>query len=72
MSYLYYITNDLVKSVNVLELGLNDFFKYLNKDIKTTHLIEIRHQDELGMMAQLVNENIIKIENNIKSDEQFL
>ncbi len=72
MGYLYYITKDLVKSVNTLQSGLYDFFKYLNKDISSTHLIEVRHQDELGMMAHQINENIIKIENNIKADEEFL
>jgi methyl-accepting chemotaxis protein len=71
MGYTYYITNDLVKSVDVLQSGLSDFFKYLNKEISSTHPIEIRQADELGIMSQLINENIIKIENNLKADEKF-
>ncbi len=52
--------------------GLLDFFQYLNQQQKTAQPIAIQGHDEIAVMAEMVNENIIKIQGelNRKADYQ--
>ena len=49
------------------QLGLMNFFKYLNKESDKAELIEITSNDEIGQMSQTVNEGIVKVEEIITS-----
>lgn len=46
--------------------GLLDFFKYLDRRKNSANKIEITSRDEIAMMAEVVNENIVKIEEVIE------
>jgi len=52
--------------------GLLNFFEYLNQQQKTAQPIVVQGHDEISIMAEVVNENIIKIQNvlNRKADYQ--
>jgi len=66
----------LIRSINVLllnfENGLMDFFKYLNKEVENTKLLDDSSNDEFGKMSKIVNLNIQKTEISIQKDNKFL
>mgnify|MGYP002776337195 CR=1 FL=1 len=68
----YFITKDLVSKVNLLDNGLTDFFKYLNKESSTAKLISIDSNDEIGKMAKVINENIEKTQRFIAQDYELI
>jgi len=52
--------------------GLSDFFAYLNKTKQNTNSIEITSNDEFGIMAKSINENVSKIQNSINEDNALI
>ena len=65
----YFVINkEVIKPLNNFQYGLRDFFKYLNKENKTVSLLEVKSKDEIGLMAQEVNENITKTRDLMEED----
>ncbi|MEA3315145.1 MAG: methyl-accepting chemotaxis protein [Campylobacterota bacterium] len=67
-----YMTKNILKSINILQLGLNNFFKYLNKETSSIEPIKISSHDEFKDMAEKINNSIYEIENNIKLDNRLI
>jgi len=65
-------TRVLTKKLEHISLGLNDFFKFLNKETNQTKQIEIKQNDEFGAMALSINKNISKITDNISKDNTLI
>ena len=68
----YFISSQLIKSVQKVQNGLEDFFSFINKQTPNTNLIDLNSKDELGQMAKIINHNIQKTEKSIKQDELFV
>ena len=68
----YFISSQLIKSVQKVQNGLEDFFSFINKQTPNTNLIDLDSKDELGQMAKIINHNIQKTEKSIKQDELFV
>ena len=68
----YFIVKDIVTKINLLDNGLVDFFKFLNKENNTAKLISIDSKDEIGKMAKVVNENIEKTQKLIIQDHELI
>ncbi|RXJ82285.1 methyl-accepting chemotaxis protein [Arcobacter sp. F2176] len=68
----FLISNQIVKSVNKVRIGLQDFFDFLNKKTTNSSTIDLDSKDEFGQMAQTINTNIHLIEVSIKEDEEFV
>jgi len=68
----YLISSQLIKSVQKVQNGLEDFFSFINKQKPNTNLIDLDSKDELGQMAKIINHNIQKTEKSIKQDELFV
>jgi len=66
------ISKDLANSIEKLKNGLLEFFKFLNRETNEAKKIEIDTNDELGMMAELINENVAKIESNLIQDAHMI
>ncbi|MBU0924022.1 methyl-accepting chemotaxis protein [bacterium] len=62
------ITNSIKKPLQRFQDGLIEFFKYLNQETKESKIIEINSTDELGLMAAVVNENILNTNKSIEKD----
>jgi methyl-accepting chemotaxis protein len=62
------ITNSIKNPLQKFQEGLNEFFRYLNKETKESKLIEIDSTDELGIMASEVNKNILIANKSIEED----
>ena len=63
----YFIINNIKSLTITFQDGLLDFFKYLNKETPTINLLN-ESNNEIGTMAKLVNQNILKIKKVIEED----
>ncbi|NQY22669.1 MAG: hypothetical protein HRT41_01415 [Campylobacteraceae bacterium] len=70
--FLYISLKSIVRSLEKFQGGLMGFFKYLNKEEEQAPLLEDKGKDEIALMSVLVNENILKTQNIIRSDAAFI
>ncbi len=68
----YFIIKDIVTKVDLLDNGLVDFFRFLNKESSNVQLISIDSNDEIGKMAKVINENIEKTQKLIIQDHELI
>ncbi|WP_419678356.1 methyl-accepting chemotaxis protein [Aliarcobacter lanthieri] len=68
----YLISRYIVDMINKIQIGLQGFFNFLNKDTSTITLLAINTKDEFGEMANLVNQNIEKTKDTIIEDNKFI
>ena len=67
----------IVKKIVIVPLhglqdGLIKFFDYLNRKTENTENILIKSNDEIGLMSNLINNNISEIEKNIQIDNSLI
>ena len=55
-----------------LQTGLEEFFKFLNKESKTIQAIKINKYDEIGILSNIINHNIEKSKSIIEEEHVFL
>ena len=67
-----FISKDITANVVKFQDGLLHFFRYLNKETSSIPTLDDSNQDEIGTMAKVVNENIIKAKNLIEQDETVI
>jgi methyl-accepting chemotaxis protein len=72
LTILYLISNRIVNSLNKFESGLLNFFKYINKEVETISFIEYLNQDEVGKMAEVINQNIQSTKAHIEEDRKLI
>ncbi|KAA6215549.1 methyl-accepting chemotaxis protein, partial [Campylobacter sp. LR185c] len=66
---IYYIINKIVGwRLPILVTSLNTLFKFLNHENVTIHPIKIKAKDELGVIGELINENVEKTKKNLDKD----
>lgn len=63
-----YNTRVLDRNLQIITNGLNSFFSYLNKDSDKTQSIDIKANDEFGLMAKQINENVSIIQKKFNED----
>ena len=66
------INKNIIKPLNNFQEGLLNFFKYLNKDKDEVSFLNIDSTDEIGNMSKIINENILKIKNNIEEENELI
>jgi len=66
------ISVNITNSLTIFQSGLNDFFAFLNKETSKANIITLNNKDEFGEMAQTVSNNIIKTEQHISKDNEFI
>ena len=69
---VYFALNKLLLPLKTFQHGLLDFFKYLNRELPHANLLEIKNNDEIGIMSHEVNANIKKIEQSIEEDRALI
>ena len=72
VAIVFVITNSIKIPLQKFQDGLIEFFKYLNQETKDSKLIEIDSKDELGLMASIVNENILNTNKSIERDRTLV
>jgi len=66
------VSKNITTMINEFQIGLLDFFKYLNKEVSDTKLLDASTTEEIGTMSKVVNENIIKIKKGLDEDRQVI
>ncbi|MGJ0413099.1 methyl-accepting chemotaxis protein [Aliarcobacter cryaerophilus] len=66
------ITSNIVDSLKNFQTGLLNFFTYLNREKTTVEPINLDGKDEFGIMAKVVNENILKTKEGIEEDRKLI
>ena len=67
-----FISKEISSQIEKFEIGLLDFFKYLNRESETVEKLDDSSNNEIGTMAKVVNENIEKTKKGIEEDRKFI
>ncbi len=71
--FVYFIINkNIISPLNNFQEGLLNFFKYLNREKDDVSLLNIVSKDEIGVMSKIINENILKIKDNIEEEKELI
>ena len=70
--FLALISKKIVNSIRKFENGLLSFFRYLNKESNDVARLDDSSADELGTMAKVVNENIVKTKQLLDEDSALI
>jgi len=65
-------SRSIVSPLKTFQLGLINFFKYLNREQSDAENIKINSKDEIGIMTNVVNENISKTKLAIEEDKNLI
>jgi methyl-accepting chemotaxis protein len=66
------INNIVVKRLNHFQEGLIGFFNYVNRKDSDVKELDSSSKDEIGLMSQVVNENILKAKKGIEEDRAII
>ncbi|MEA3289474.1 MAG: methyl-accepting chemotaxis protein [Campylobacterota bacterium] len=66
------VGKSITTPLTAFQTGLIGFFKYLNKESLITETLDDKSTDEIGTMAKVVNENIIKTKTLIEQDQALI
>ncbi|MGJ0364777.1 methyl-accepting chemotaxis protein [Aliarcobacter cryaerophilus] len=66
------ITRNIVSSLNIFQNGLLSFFAFSNKESSNVQLINLDGNDEFGIMAKVINQNIQKTQDLINQDNVLI
>jgi len=70
---IYYVINkSVIVPLRNFQDGLLNFFKYLNKEKEDADFLKIHSQDEIGTMAEVVNQNIDKTKLSMEEDRKVI
>ncbi|RXI44374.1 chemotaxis protein [Malaciobacter mytili] len=73
ISFAIFITLKIsLSSLNKIKNGLLSFFDYLNRKSDTVEKIAVNSEDEFGIMAAVINENIEKTQKSIEEDRKLI
>ena len=72
LAFAVVIIRDIKNSLEKFQEGLLQFFRYLNREINHVDLIAIDTNDEIGVMAKVVNQNIKNTEQLIEEDRAVI
>ena len=69
IAILMYFMNIFVgEPIKRFQLGLLEFFKFLNKEKQSVDLLKIGAKDEFGTMSEIVNQNILQTQKMLEQD----
>ncbi|RXJ90872.1 chemotaxis protein [Arcobacter sp. CECT 8983] len=70
--FSFYISNGLNKSIYAFQKGLEEFFRYLNKEVDSVKLLDDSSKDEVGTMSKVINQNIKNIELELEREKNVI
>jgi methyl-accepting chemotaxis protein len=69
---LFVILQDIVLKITNFQIGLLNFFKYLNRKVNDVEPLNQSGSDEISAMAKVVNKNIETIKFDIEQDSNLI
>ena len=68
----YYFYYKLTRSIWDISNGITSFFKYVNHEADSVEKVRVTTHDEIGIMAQAINENIKRTEEGLQKDAKAI
>nr|WP_066386763.1 methyl-accepting chemotaxis protein [Helicobacter himalayensis] len=68
--FIFY--TNLMRSVNALSSNIENFFQYLNHEIKEPHFKPLDTKDEFGKMERAIESNISRTQKSLLQDEEAI
>ena len=72
IAVIYVVIQKFLTPISIISQGLQNFFAYINHKSDNAPLIKVKSNDELGKMAQEINENILLIHKELEEDKRFI
>ena len=70
---LFFVINKyVIKNLTNFSVGLNSFFDFVTGGGKDVELLKVLGKDEIGRMAQNVNDNILRVKRHLDEDLKLL
>ena len=66
------ISSNILEGVQELTLGIEIFFKYLKGEIEEPKLLKLKRKDEIGYMANSIDEGIKEVQLLVEEDKLFM
>ncbi len=66
------ISSGIIGNVRNLKNGLTDFFEFINGKRDDIEVMQVKNRDELGLMAESINENIENTKQNILKEKALI
>lgn len=72
ITIIYVVIHKFLTPIGTISQGLQNFFAYINHQSKEAPLIKVDSKDELGVMAQEINDNILQTHKELEEDRHFI
>lgn len=66
------LSKNIVNAIQKFQVGLMQFFKYLNREVTQIEYLDDSSNDELGGMAKIVNTNILHTKHGLEEDQKVI
>jgi methyl-accepting chemotaxis protein len=66
--FVIFFNNSISRGIDKIYVGIEQFMRYLNREINELGYIELNTRGELGNLADMVNENIDRINGDLEKD----
>ncbi|NQY93808.1 MAG: methyl-accepting chemotaxis protein [Campylobacteraceae bacterium] len=70
--FAYFLSQNIIKSINQFQKDLLGFFKYLNNETHEVKLLNVDSCDEIGIMSKVINTNIERTRELLDDNNRFL
>ncbi|HED8369792.1 TPA: methyl-accepting chemotaxis protein [Campylobacter coli] len=65
---LYFIVSKYLSPLASIQVGLNSFFDFINHKTKNVSTIDVKTNDEFGLISKAINENILATKQGLEQD----
>ncbi|RDU67491.1 methyl-accepting chemotaxis protein [Helicobacter didelphidarum] len=69
---VWFVRLQIINRLNILNVFLDKFFKYINHEGKKPDILRVKNSDEIGKMSQAINENISKTQIELDKDYELV
>ena len=71
-AFVYFLLKKSLNPIKTIQSKLDDVFKFVTYEAKAPSKLEIRSNDEFGLMSKAINDNIDKVIAGIKKDSTMI
>ncbi len=71
VTIIFIVSRFVIRPLTLFHSGLINFFQFLNREKSDADLIQVSSSDEIGQMAVIINENMLKTKEIIRHDSKI-
>lgn len=69
---LFFLVRFMLRPIGIIQGGLLHFFEFLSGKTQTVKLINLKSNDEFGLMSRAIDENIQNIRDQLQADQSLI